>query len=132
MGSHNGLLSDGVKAGGGLVKYQYRCVLQDGPGYGHPLFLSSGQFEAPLPHLGLVAARPLHDGAVQLSQAGRRPHHSSWHSSLPYLMLCRMLSWNSTQSWGTMAICRLNVSMSRLEISNCPILMFPPDGSKNL
>ena len=44
------------------------------PGYGHPLFLSSGQFEAPLPHLGLVAARPLHDGAVQLSQTGRRPH----------------------------------------------------------
>ena len=30
-GSHDGLLSDGVKTGGGLVKYQYRRVFQNGP-----------------------------------------------------------------------------------------------------
>ena len=31
QGSHDRLLSDGVQTGGGLVKYQYRCVFQHGP-----------------------------------------------------------------------------------------------------
>ena len=38
-GPHDGVLGDGVQAGGGLVKHQDGRVLQNGPGYCHPLLL---------------------------------------------------------------------------------------------
>ena len=41
-----------------------------GPGYGHPLLLSPGQLEAPLPHHGVVAVGKRQDGLVDLGQLG--------------------------------------------------------------
>ena len=39
--SHDGVLSDGVKAGGGLVKYQNRTVLEDSSSDSYSLLLST-------------------------------------------------------------------------------------------
>ena len=39
--SHDGVLSDGVQAGGGLVKYQNRTVLKDSSGDSYSLLLTT-------------------------------------------------------------------------------------------
>ena len=117
------------------------------PSYGHPLLLPSRQLEASLPHLGVVPAAPLTDGGVQLGQLGRLPHLALLALQPPvvdvvsdgvveqntvlrhdgYLPPERKSSTLSTQSTP-----HLNVSTSRLEMFNCPTLMFPSEGSKNL
>ena len=56
---HDAVLGDRVQAGGGLVKHQDGRVLENGPGYGHPLLLSSRELEAPLPHLGVITTGPV-------------------------------------------------------------------------
>ena len=61
---HDAVLGDGVQAGGGLVKHKDGRVLQDGPGYRHPLLLSSAELEAPLPHLGVITTRALKNAGM--------------------------------------------------------------------
>ena len=38
---HDAVLGDGVQAGGRLVKHEDGRVLEDGPGYRHPLLLTA-------------------------------------------------------------------------------------------
>ena len=61
---HDAVLGDGVQAGGGLVKHKDGRVLENGPGYRHPLLLSAAELEAPLPHLGVVTTGPLQNAAI--------------------------------------------------------------------
>ena len=58
-GPHDAVLGDGVQAGGGLVKHQDGRVLENGPGYRHPLLLPATELEASLAHLGVVSTGPV-------------------------------------------------------------------------
>ena len=77
-GPHDAVLGDGVQAGGRLVKHQDGRVLENGPGYGHPLLLPSTELEASLPHLGVVTTGPVQNAdnrSQNLNNLSRRMKH---------------------------------------------------------
>lgn len=47
-------LCEGVQAAGGFVQDEHAGVFEQGPGKGHPLFLSATQPQAPLTCIGMV------------------------------------------------------------------------------
>ena len=63
---HDAVLGDRVQAGGGFVKHEDGRVLEDGPGYRHPLLLSSAELEAPLSHLGVITTGPLQNAETSI------------------------------------------------------------------
>mmetsp|Transcript_8501 Transcript_8501/g.28495 ORF Transcript_8501/g.28495 Transcript_8501/m.28495 type:complete len:205 (-) Transcript_8501:1223-1837(-) len=65
-----------VQRAGGLVEENDLRILQDGPGDSHPLLLSPGQLQAPLPYPRLVLVGEVHD----------RVMHSSNPSGFHYLL----------------------------------------------
>ena len=69
-----GLLDDGlvfgVHRGQRLVKYEDRCVAQQGAGDGHALPLAAAELDALLPDQRLVTFRQRHDEAVNVGGAG--------------------------------------------------------------
>jgi len=54
-----------VQGRGGLVQDQDAGILQNGPGYGHPLALAAGEGQASFPHLASQPPRQLF-GELQL------------------------------------------------------------------
>ena len=55
-----------VQCRGGLVKDNNTWILDERPGYGHPLLLSSRKFEPLLPNKCLVAFRKANNGVMNI------------------------------------------------------------------
>ena len=54
-GFHDPAFGDGIDGAGGFIQNEDRGILEEGPGQGNTLALSSGEAHAPIAHWCLVA-----------------------------------------------------------------------------